>query len=161
MRQNSGSIYRSPWSSAHRLVLLVLRGFFRSNRTLRFPVALLIPVVVSCIPVGPAHERVQGTVLDAETNEPFASATVRVRILCCDGFELGSAETSVSDGHFAADVSVPAESPRSDQVEIIVVLEECEQPFVLESDEDIVVDVRFTVIVLEVREPILVPPCPE
>jgi len=49
--------------------------------------------------------------------------------------------------------------PTPDQLELIVVIDGCEQRITIEINEDTVVDMSFPADILELREPILVPPC--
>ena len=56
---------------------------------------------------------------------------------------------------------VVTEFPRPDQVEIIVVRDGCEQTFLIEINEDTVVNLDFPDDVLELKDPILVGPCVE
>ncbi len=55
----------------------------------------------------------------------------------------------------------PYEFPRPDRVEIIVVRDGCEQAFLIDINEDTVVDMDFPDDVIELKDPILVPPCEE
>ncbi|MEK6677124.1 MAG: hypothetical protein AABZ47_15905 [Planctomycetota bacterium] len=50
--------------------------------------------------------------------------------------------------------------PIPDQVEITVVLSSCERVFLIEVNEDTLVDPTFPMMEGELRESILVPPCP-
>ena len=51
--------------------------------------------------------------------------------------------------------------PRPDQVEIIVVRDGCESSFLIDINEETVVDLDFPDDVIELKDPILVPPCEE
>jgi hypothetical protein len=53
------------------------------------------------------------------------------------------------------------EYPDPDQVEIIVLRDGCEQRFMIEVNQDTVVDLSFPNRMLELKDPILVPPCEE
>jgi hypothetical protein len=117
-----------------------------------------LALVLGCIPFGPATVRVQGTVLDSISQLPLPFATVSVRLIN-PGRELGSGESTVSDGRFIVDISVPAESGRTSEIEIIFVEDECEERYLLNSEDDILVEVGLGTLVLEVKDPILVPPC--
>ncbi len=69
-------------------------------------------------------------------------------------FELPFRKTLVS-------CTVASSFPPPDQVEIIVVRDGCEQTFLIEINEDTVVDMDFPDDVIELKDPILVPPCDE
>lgn len=49
--------------------------------------------------------------------------------------------------------------PPPDQVEVIVLRGACEERFMIDINEDTVVDIEFPDDVIELKEPILVPPC--
>ena len=51
------------------------------------------------------------------------------------------------------------EFPRPDRVEVIVVREDCEFSFLIDINEDTVVDMTFPEDVIELKDPILVPAC--
>lgn len=58
----------------------------------------------------------------------------------------------------------PLEFPRPDQVDVIVVRDACVQRFLIEISEDTVVDLDSShenVDIIELKDPILVPPCKE
>ena len=70
------------------------------------------------------------------------------------------------DGVFEVQFSIglvpcdpPPQFPRPDQVEVIVVRGECEFSFLIEINEDTVVDMDFPDDVIELKDPILVPAC--
>jgi hypothetical protein len=83
---------------------------------------------------------------------------VSVRLIS-GGEELGSAAGSASGGNFIVDVDIPGESPGADEVEITVMQDECEQSFLFDVENDIILDVRLRVVVYEIDEPVLVLPC--
>ncbi len=55
----------------------------------------------------------------------------------------------------------PPEFPRPDQVEVIVLGGGCEQRFMIDINAETVIDLDFPDGVLELKDPILVPPCDE
>jgi len=55
----------------------------------------------------------------------------------------------------------PPEIPMPDQIEIIVVREDCEQSILIDVNDSTIVDLTAPDDTLELREPVFVPPCPE
>lgn len=53
------------------------------------------------------------------------------------------------------------EFPPPDQIELIVIRDGCEQRFMIDVNEDTVVDMTFPDDIIELKDPILVPPCVE
>ncbi len=70
---------------------------------------------------------------------------------------LRSSETKSVCGQ-ASPSSLPA-FPAPDEILVIVQREACEQQFTIEINEDTVVDLGFPDNVIELKDPILVPPC--
>lgn len=133
---------------------------------------------------------VRGKVLDADTLEGLSDTPIGVRTLTAGeviGFVSGVASdrsglksppiplTGV-DGTFAFSFTagfrepcttilgprVPTpDFPRPDQIEVTVVRDACEQSFLIDINEDTVVDLSFPDDVIELKDPILVPPCEE
>jgi hypothetical protein len=119
-----------------------------------------------------------GQLATAETDAPFAGGTVSVRTFTASS-ETARAEAVLfgaqptpglpaprKEGEFVAPLSTdlgpacrPPTFPRPDQVEVIVVRDGCEQSFVIDINADTVVDLRFPDDVIELKDPILVPPC--
>lgn len=118
------------------------------------------------IPLAPfGRLPVEGTLLDAETREPVAGATIIVRALCCGMQierleELGRGAARASDGGFLALVPVPAGS-RTDHIEVAVTRDGCETVFLFDVDQDITFVDQGLVIrnVFRITDPILVPAC--
>ncbi len=55
----------------------------------------------------------------------------------------------------------PRPFPRPDQVEVILIREACIQRFMIDVNEDTIVDLTFPEDIIEIKDPILVPPCVE
>jgi len=51
--------------------------------------------------------------------------------------------------------------PPPDEIEIVVIREECERSIVIPVTEDTVVDLSFPGRLIELKDPILIPPCEE
>ena len=120
---------------------------------------------------------VRGTLLDRNEGTGLSGAPVGGRAFA-DGEELDfSSPTTRSgdsneppsgeDGGFLLEFSTPLMGcpptpfPRPDQVEIIVVRDGCESSFLIDINEETVVDLDFPDDVIELKDPILVPPCEE
>jgi len=127
---------------------------------------------------------VRGQLFDAETEQPVAGAAIGGRTFT-DGEETdysapvifdGTPQGPVSaeDGTFREEFSTglvggcgepPPEFPRPDQVEIIVVRDGCQQSVFIDINEDTALDVVDPDFpgydVIELIDPILVPPCEE
>ena len=121
----------------------------------------------------------RGKVLDAETLRGATDAAVggrtftegeetdRVSPLIYDGS--ATFPPPEEDGTFQVEFNLNSPScgppilefPRPDQVEVIVVRDGCEQTFIIEINEDTVVDMDFPDDVIELKDPILVGPCEE
>jgi hypothetical protein len=141
------------------------------------PVALLGTVCIPHADCG-GHLSVRGGLMEAGSGVAMAGAIVGAR-----SFRNGAEASNVpplnfdgtpnlppsdTDGAFGISISTyfgpcPApEFPKPDQVEIIVIHEGCEQRFMIEINEDTAqfVDGEFPGDqVLELTDPILVPPC--
>lgn len=118
---------------------------------------------------------VRGRVIDADTMAPVPGALIGGRSFTnnevTDHFPPtynGSPyfPPTSADGLFQFDFSdlAPCQGysfPRPDEIEIIVVRDGCEQGFTIAINADTVVDVNFPNDTLELKEPILVPACPE
>jgi hypothetical protein len=132
---------------------------------------------------------VRGKLLDADTLDAVAGAAIGGRTFT-NGEETefvppfifdGSAPVSSgADGTFTNSFSrlgyfggwfipglpvrereVEVDFPRPDETEVIVVRGNCEYSFFIELNEDTVVDPTFPENEIELRDPILVPPCEE
>ena len=120
---------------------------------------------------------VRGRVLDTETLEGLSNASVGGRAFT-NGEETDYVAPFIfdgsptfpppaEDGTFGVEFSTPLmpcqdpppEFPRPDQVEVIVVRDGCEQQFMIDISDDTVVDMDFPDDVIELKDPILVPPC--
>ena len=124
------------------------------------------------------HLSVHGKVLDAETLEPATDAAVGGRSFTA-GEETNWAPALIYDGTpngpapeddgtfvvwFESPASAPCEAcapefPRPDRIEIIVARGDCQYTFSIDINEDTVVDMTFPEDTLELKDPILVPPC--
>jgi hypothetical protein len=118
---------------------------------------------------------VRGKLIDAETLEGISGAAIGgraftggvetdfVSAIIFDGSPNGP--LSSENGAFQAEFSTglgpcPApEFPRPDRVEIIVVRDGCEQSFFIDINANTVVDPTAPDDVIELKDPILVPPC--
>ena len=128
---------------------------------------------------GSAVLYVRGQLLDAETLQGISDAALGGRAFT-NGEETDWVPALIfdgspnlpppeADGTFQVEftrsphscMDVVTEFPRPDQVEIIVVRDGCEQTFLIEINEDSVVDMSFPDDVLELKEPILVEACAE
>lgn len=130
----------------------------------------------------PGHDcggsiRVLGTIADSETGVPIANAPVGVALFLqgetilavepLNSMEQPYAPSDENGGFliFASLGLVPCRLtgfPRPDQVEIIVVRDDCEQRVMIEISENTAqfVEVEFSgKVVLELKNLILVPPC--
>jgi hypothetical protein len=122
---------------------------------------------------------VSGRLLDSDTSQPIQGAALGGRTIT-DGMTTdGGLPSFTPDGEprIASGVDgafmmlfVEALGPcgprlreftRPDQVEIIVLRDGCEQRSMIEVNEDTVVDLSFPNRTLELKDPILVPPCEE
>jgi len=118
---------------------------------------------------------VRGRLIDAQSLDAIAGAAIGGRAFT-GGVETdfipaiifdGSPNLPLSseDGDFEQYFSTPLgscpapEFPRPDRLEIIVVRDDCEQSFFIDINAETVVDPTAPDDVLELREPILVPPC--
>ena len=125
---------------------------------------------------------VRGKLLDTETLEGLSGAALAGRTLTNGqesavevAFRLDGTPTfplTAEDGSFRIRFFVsprcselrdpgfvPPEFPNPDQLSIIVVRDACEQTFLIDINEDAVVDLSFPDDVIELKDPILVPPC--
>lgn len=119
---------------------------------------------------------VKGRVVDAATMAPISGALMGGRSFT-DNQETGhippiifdgspSLPPTSADGSFQFDFSdlVPCGKgysfPRPDEIEVIVVRDGCEQSFTIAINPDMVVDITFPNDTIELKDPILVPPCP-
>ena len=142
-------------------------------------VAFYVLTISSCIIHGDCMSLlfVRGTLLEETTGAPIARAPVGGRAFASDKeldftvpvttFGGPNGPPSGEDGSFLLAFSTPlmgcpsAPFPRPDQVEIIVVRDGCESSFLIDINEDTVVDLSFPDDVIELKGPILVPPCEE
>ena len=121
---------------------------------------------------------VRGRLVDSATGEPAVDVAYGMRTLTAGeqtsrvSTVLGSGEPRLpnrdDEGGFELVVGTgirpcdpPPEFPRPDQVDMIVVRDGCEFSFLIDVNEDTVVDMTFPDDVLELRDPILVPACEE
>jgi len=132
------------------------------------------------------HRSLRGIVLDADAFEGLSGAAVGGRTftngevtavtsaLKLDGTP--NVQLTGEDGAFGVGFVVggapacqtplgprlpPPEFPRPDQIEVTVARDGCEQTFLIDVNEDTVVDLDFPDDVIELKDPILVPPCEE
>jgi hypothetical protein len=121
----------------------------------------------------------RGKLIDAETGEPVAGAALGGRSFTqgeetdfrgvLTTFGDPRLPSSTEEGDFLMEFGgflVPCGPPppqfvRPDRIELIVVRDGCEQTFMIEINEDTVVDPSFQDDVTELIEPILVDPCEE
>ncbi len=151
---------------------------------------LAVPQIPGCGPCGitfPPNRIVRGTVVDAETLEPLDTVLVSVGTVTdgentgAGGARRGGSVEIASDGSFEMmieffdsgsvcgfllDNSVilsdtTPDFPAPDKILVIVERDGCEQRIDIEMNEDTVVDLNFPDGVIELIDPILVPPCPE
>ncbi len=120
----------------------------------------------------------RATLVDADVGAPVTNAAVGGKTFTAgevtdfvnpvesNGFlpvpppdEDGSFELRFATGSLTA--CPPPEFPRPDQVEVIVLGGGCQQTFAIDVNADTVVDIRFPGGIMELKEPIVVPPCPE
>ncbi|MEK6677123.1 MAG: hypothetical protein AABZ47_15900 [Planctomycetota bacterium] len=120
---------------------------------------------------------VEGLLLDESSGEPIAGAflggtsytggveTGFMGVLVFDGRPNGP--PSDVQGQFQVEFSSdyvgcdpPPVFPMPDQVEIVVVCDGCEQRFMIDINEETVVDLSAPNDTLQLREPIRVPACP-
>lgn len=112
--------------------------------------------------------RLRGNVFDADTSQGLKGADVAA-LLITGGVETtrdtGNYLTE-QDGAFVHDLIVKEsrcvstlDLPIPDQLMVIVSRDGCEQTFVIDINEDTVVDLAFPDRVIELKEPILVPAC--
>jgi hypothetical protein len=120
-----------------------------------------------------------GRLRTPETDSPPAGGTVSVRTFTASS-ETARAEAVVfgeqptpglpaprKEGEFVAPLSTadlgpacrPPTFPRPDRVEVIIVRDGCEQSFFIDINADTVVDLTFPDDIIELKNPILVPPC--
>jgi hypothetical protein len=153
---------------------------WRTVRFIAYMILLVVPLkLYGCIH---AHCRrnlsIVGQLVDAGTLQPIEGAALGARSIS-DGatisetppsFRLDGVPRTSSDveGSFSIFLTEgllstcpPPDFTRPDQVEIIVLRDGCEQRFMIEVNQDTVVDLSFPNRTLELREPILVPPCEE
>ncbi|MEK6675746.1 MAG: hypothetical protein AABZ47_08835 [Planctomycetota bacterium] len=109
----------------------------------------------------------RGQVLDAETQNPLSEVTIRGRSLNDGQLPLGfytEDMQTVVNGTFLVSFDdergICEPFPIPDQVEITVVLSTCDRVFLIEVNADTFVDPTFPMMEGELRESILVPPCP-
>lgn len=121
----------------------------------------------SCLPVGDpvASLVVRGVLLDAGTLAGATGAVLGIETFMNKertGFEPPYAPLLTADGSFDLVVARTQRDPfpRPDRIVIIVVRGGCEQRFMIDINADTVVDPTAPDDVLELKEPILVPPCP-
>ena len=123
-----------------------------------------------CFPPGNEASllRLHGNVVNAETIDGVNGAAVSATLIT-GGEEITRDRSSLltaEDGAFEIPLTAkgpqcvtPPDLPRPDQVEVIVVLDGCGQTFVIDINEDTVVDLDFPDRVIELKEPILVSDC--
>lgn len=135
-------------------------------------------LLLSCVPFADcgASFKVRGRTLDQDSQQPLSNAIVGGRTFT-NGAQTGLAELFTPSGTVIGEVTdavggfslpystgiqpcPPQPYPRPDQVEIIVALDGCEQSFLIDINENTVVDITFPDDVLELKDPIQVPPCP-
>ncbi|MFQ5414444.1 MAG: hypothetical protein ACE5E6_08300, partial [Phycisphaerae bacterium] len=127
---------------------------------------------------------IKGQVVDADSLAPLPGAFIGARPFVNGepiGFVSGSASqrslpvlVTGPDGSFALTLTTgareecatplgptlpPPEFPPPDQVEVTVGLVGCQDTFLIDVNADTVVDLTFPDMVLELIDPILVPPC--
>ena len=142
----------------------------------------LIAVQISgCFPCGTYGDQrlLKARLLDSETLEAPADVIKIAAWTSTDGEYTGSGSggrtilPSPEDGSFELWVfssdfvsscgsSVPGnipEFPPPDEIRVIVEREDCEQTFSIDINEDTVMDMTFPDDTLELKDPILVPPC--
>ena len=167
------------------LILSRVSGRYRiAQRTILFSVLCAwASQVFGCI-CGMAVKEyvVTGSILDSDSMQGLSDAFIGGRILT-EGVEtvfvpavFGHGEPSLPapspEGTFRVPFgkyegfSFPGplpeiDLPAPDQVEVIAVRGDCEQSFLIDLNEDTVVDLTFPENGIELREPILVPPCEE
>jgi hypothetical protein len=73
--------------------------------------------------------------------------------------EDGTFEVPLSAKHDGPLCASPPDLPAPDQLEVIVTIRGCEQSFLIDINEDTVVDLDFPDRVIELKDPILVPAC--
>ena len=126
----------------------------------------------------PVEVVVRGVLLDAETMEPLAGAAIAgatfttgqeiTRNFASDRQHISTADGSFENVHLLPRgicfpiLTVPV-GPRGypvpDQIEIIVVRDGCTQSFVIEINDETVIDPTFPNDIIELAEPILVRAC--
>ena len=111
----------------------------------------------------------RGTVLNANTLDGLGGALIDARLIT--GGEQTTRDDlkvpfSAGDGAFEARLTVKGSQcgrvlnlPTPDQLKVIVTIDECEQTFLIDINEDTVVDLDFPDRVIELKEPILVSDC--
>ncbi|MCH7884392.1 MAG: hypothetical protein IIC01_03995 [Planctomycetes bacterium] len=156
------------------------------GRVLRLIASAYSLVLVACVPCGTMFDGVtlRGRVADADTSLPIDDAVLGGRSFTggeetdfvppFTRFGTQNGPSATEDGSFQLGFVViggtcqgflgnatPPEFPRPDRVEIIVARDGCEQSFLIDVNEDTVVDLSFPDDVIELKDPILVPPCEE
>ena len=116
-----------------------------------------------------AELTLQGTVLNANTLDGLGGALIDARLIT--GVEQTTRDDlklpfSAEDGGIRVGLIVKGSQcgrvlnlPTPDQLKVIVTIDGCEQTFVIDINEDTVVDLDFPDRVIELKEPILVPSC--
>ena len=149
--------------------------------------SMLLLQVAGCVPWPCPYQSavlfVRGTLIEGETEQALSDAAVGGRTFTGDeethwtpamtSFGDPNGPPSAEDGSFQVEFRkfvtscepLVIEFPRPDQVEIIVVRDGCEQTFLIDINEDTALDVVDPDFprddVIELKDPILVPPCQE
>ena len=132
------------------------------------------------------HLSLHGTILDAETLTPLSNAVLGGRAFTAGEVTAGVSALNLvgapigprsgDDGSFILSFVTgftplgesllgpripPPVLARPDQIEVTVVRDGCESSFLIDVNEDTIVDLDFPDDVIELTDPILVPPCEE
>ena len=173
----------SPKASVHSARIRHPHGHWFSGSVLAIGGLTLSFILLGggcCVDVWYGY-RVHGVVVDADTLEPLTSADLGGRILKDGeelslfsgspglvnvpapdengGFVLRFVERHAGACNIGGIIYERPELTRPDQVEVIVVHDGCEQSFIIELNEDTVVDWAFPDDDIELKDPILVPAC--
>lgn len=165
--------------------MLLYAALRRSSRPVVFLcvarcVVLASTIVISGTSCGPIADcgsilTIRGILIDAISNGPVAGAAIGGRAFT-DGVQTDFSSAIIfdgspggplsgNDGSFSQQFSVglqpcpPEPFPRPDRVEVIIVRNGCEQTVSVDINADTVVDPTAPNDVLELKNPILVPPC--
>ncbi len=146
--------------------------------------ALIAVQVCGCIPCAQtrALRVLRATILGTATSQPLRDVQKISAFTFTDGASTGSGGggrivmPSLENGSFElrlvsdetgsvcgspVQTSRTPSFPAPDEILVIVQREACEQQFTIEINEDTVVDLDFPDFVIELKDPILVPPCGE